>query len=120
MKIAKDDRPEQSYDVLKAGKPEMIDQPQTVDEALNLLISKLSLKDKSAIAQMSEDDLSNLHFSFGLYIRNRLLYPRNEKLLESCRQEAMDKYLHWDQASTIIIKRLWDKLRGTHKLRVLK
>jgi hypothetical protein len=49
-----------------------------------------------------------------------LLYPCNEKLLESCRLEAKDKYLHWDQASTVIIRRLWEKLSDTHKLRVVE
>ena len=82
--------------------------------------SLLSLKDKSTIAKMAEDDLGNLRFSFGLYIRNRLLYPRNDQLLESCRQESGDKYLHWDQASSVIIKRLWERLRVSYKLRVVK
>jgi len=80
----------------------------------------MSLKDKSAIAKMSEDDLTNLHFSFGVYIRNRLLYPGNDRLLESCRQVAMDKYLHWDQASGVIIKELWKRLKESHKLRIVK
>lgn len=120
LEIAKDNRPEPSYNVLKTDKPESIDQPKTVDEAVDFLISKLSLKDKSTIAKMPEDEFCNLHFSFGLYIRNRFLYPRNEKLLESCRQEAMDKYLHWDQASTVIIKRLWEELRKSHKLRIVE
>ena len=94
--------------------------PETVDAAVKFLITEMSLKDKSAIAKMSEDDLSDLHFSLGLYIRNRLLYPRNERLLESCRAVAMDKYLHWDQASGVIIKKLWEKLQETHKLRVIE
>ena len=116
----KDDRPEQSHDALKTDRPVSIDMPKTVDEAVNYLISRMSIKDKSTIAKMPGDDLINLHFSIGLYVRNYLLYPRNDKLLESCRQEAMDKYLHWDQASTVIIKRLWKRLRESHKLRVVK
>ena len=120
MGTAKDDRPEQSYDAFKTDRPESIDQPKTVDEAVNILISKLSLKDKSTIARMPEDGLNNLHFSFGLLVRNRFLYPRNEELLESCRQEAMDKYLHWDQASAVIIKKLWKEVRKTHKLRIVE
>jgi len=100
--------------------PESIDPPQTVDEAVNFLIQKLSLKDKSAIAKMPEDDLDNLYFSFGLYIRTRLLYPRNDKLLESCRQKGMDKHLHWDQAPVVIIKELWKDLRITHRLKIVK
>jgi hypothetical protein len=79
----------------------------------------MQLKEKTTLANMDEADLDKLHFSLGLYIRNKFLYPRNEKLLESCRQEAMDKYLHWNQASTVIIKRLWERLKKSHKLRVV-
>ena len=117
---AKEDKQKPSNDVRETDKPKSTDQPGTVDEAVNFLISKLSLKDKSAIAKMSEDHLPNLHFSFGLYIRNRLLYPRNDRLLESCRQVAMDKYLHWDQAPGVIIKELWERLKKTHRLKVIK
>ena len=106
--------------VKKIDRSKSTDQPRTVDEAVNLLNCKLSLRDKSAIAKMSEDDLTNLQFSFGLYIRNRLLYPRNVRLLESCRQAAMDKYLHWDQAPRVIIKELWARLKRTHRLKVVK
>ena len=118
--IAKDDRSVQSEDNPKTDKLESSDAPQTVDEAVNLLLSKLSLKDKSTIAKMTEDDLQDLHFSLGLYIRNYLLYPKNDKLLESCRYEAMDKYLHWDRASTVFIKGLRKRLRETHRLRLVK
>ena len=53
--IAKDDRPKQPDGVIKADRPESTGQPKTVDEAVNYLISKLSLEDKSTIADMSED-----------------------------------------------------------------
>ena len=118
--ISQDAKPEQSDDDIKTDKPERIDLPKTVDEAVDFLVSNMSLKDRLMIAKMSGEELGNLHFTFGLYVRNRLLYPRNDKLLESCRLEAEDKYLHWDQASTVIIKKLWEKLRDTHKLRVVE
>jgi hypothetical protein len=120
LEISKNDKLEPSNDVIKADEPESIDQPKTLDETVKILISELSLKDKNTIANMAEGDLSDLHFSLGLSIRNRFLYPRNEKLLESCRKEAVDKYLHGDQASTVILKRLWKKLKETHKLRVVE
>jgi hypothetical protein len=118
--IAKDSEAEPSHDLHKANKTESKDLPKTVDEAVKRLITELSLKDKTTISNMDEADLINLHFSLGRSIRNRYLYPRNEKLLESCRQEAMDKYLHWDEASRVIIKALWKRLRKTHKLRVVE
>ena len=119
LEIAKNDRPRHSYDALKTDKPESSNLPKTVDEAVNILTNELSLKDKNTIAKMAEGDLVNLHCSLGVSIRNRFLYPRNEELLESCRQEAMDKYLHWDQASTVLIKKLWERLKDSHKLRVV-
>ena len=122
LKIPKISAPEPSYDVLdlKTDKFETVDLPKTVDETVNLLISKLGLKDKTTITHMSEKDLLNLYPTLGFYIRNRFLYPRNDKLLESCREIAGDTYLHWDQAASIIIRELWKKLRETHKLRVVK
>ena len=42
--------------------------PKTVAEAANRVISDLSLKDKTAIANMDEADLINLYFSLGLSI----------------------------------------------------
>jgi hypothetical protein len=122
LKTPKISAPEQSHDAinLKSEKIEITEHPKTVDEAVNCLISNLSLKDKSTITKMSEADLTNLHPTLGLGIRNRLLYPRNDNLLESCRQVAGDKYVHWDQAASIIIKELWEKLRETYKIRIVK
>jgi hypothetical protein len=94
-------------------------QPETVKEAVEILVSELPLKNKTAIANMDEEDLTNLYFSLGRSIRNSFLYPRNEQLLESCRSLSKDKYLHWEQASLVIIRALWKKLRETHKLRIV-
>lgn len=93
---------------------------ETVDDAVERLILELPLKDKTTIANMDEADLADLHFSLGLSIRNKFLYPANEKLLESCRSVSRDKFLHWDQASAVIIKELWKQLKKSHKLRVVK
>jgi hypothetical protein len=120
LQTAKDDRQKLSFDVLKIDRPKSTDQPKTVDEAVNILTDVLSLKDKTTIANMAGGDLVDLHFSLGLSIRNSILYPRNEELLESCRQKTMDKYLHWDQVSAVIIRALWKRLRKTHKLRVVE
>ena len=94
--------------------------PKTVEETVDRLVAEMPLKDKTSLANMEEADLVELHFSLGIYVRNKFLYPRNEKLLESCRQKAMDKYLHWDQASLVIIKELWRRLRESHILRIVK
>jgi hypothetical protein len=118
--VAKDDSPKLPYDPIKIDRAETKELPKTVDEAVNILTNELSLKDKTTLADMTEIDLVDLHFSLGLSIRNRYLYPRNENLLESCRQEAKEKYLHWDQASNVIIRALWKRLKESHRLRVVE
>ena len=93
--------------------------PKTVGEAVERLVAELSLKEKAKIANMAEEDLVELYLTLGLSIRNTFLYPNNKKLLNSCRYHSMDKYLDWDQAPTVIIKRLWEELRMSHKLRIV-
>ena len=68
---------------------------------------------------MPEDDIINLHFTVGMWIRNNFIYPRNDKLLESCREVSKDKYLHWAHMHMVIIKELWKGLQETHRLKVV-
>ena len=77
------------------------------------------MRDLNKLAQMAEDDLIDLHFNVGMWIRNNFVYPRNDKLLESCREVSKDKYLHWAQMHMVIIKELWKRLQETHRLKVV-
>ena len=95
--------------------------PQNIDEAVERLISQMPLKDKTTMANMSPDELPNLYLSLGEYIMNNFgLLSGNHKLIESCRLEADGSFRHEEDAVAIIIKALWQKLRQTHKLRVIK
>ena len=95
--------------------------PQNIDEAVERLIAQMPLKDKTTMANMSQDELPNLYLSLGEYIMNNFgLLSGNHKLIESCRLEADDPFEHEENAVAIIITALWKKLRQTHKLRVLK
>ena len=94
---------------------------KSVSEAVDVLISVMTLKDRTRIASMDEGDLIDLHFSLGAYVRNEFgLWSGNKQLLEDCRRVSMDQYLHPDQASSVIIRELWKQLRKTHQLRVVK
>jgi hypothetical protein len=104
----------------KTGPDEKIRKPETVDEAVGRLMSEMTLKDLNKVARMSEDDLVNLHFTVGMWIRNNFGYPRNDKLLQSCREVSRDKYLHFAQMHMVIIRELWKRLQKTHKLKVVK
>ena len=94
--------------------------PATLDEAVKELISKLTLKDKTLIAKMSEDELTGLHPTLGAYIRERFgLWSGNKLLMQSCRLES-GKEISEDEASAVIIHELWKRLTGTHKIRLVK
>jgi hypothetical protein len=95
--------------------------PKTVDEAVKRLIANMPLKVKSEMAKMEESELIDLHFSFGAFIRNQFgLWSGNEDLLNDCRQKAGITFMHHDDAAAFIIGELWERLRKTHQLRVVK
>jgi hypothetical protein len=95
--------------------------PQNVNEAIKRLISQMALKDKTTVANMSQDELPNLYLTLGGYIMNNFgLLSGNHKLMESCRLEADGSFQHEEDAVAIIIKSLWEKLQQTHRLRVIK
>lgn len=101
------------------GKP--LKPPITVNQAVERLISELSLKDKTTIGNMAEVELSVLHKTIGEYIRDEFgLWAGNKDLLTSCCFLAKRDKISEDDASSIVIRELWKKLQETHKLRVVK
>jgi len=87
--------------------------PKSVEEAVDSLVSEMSLKDKVIMANMNERDLDFLHFTIGHYIRETYgLWVENKELMESCRLLyglSGNDDLHVDQASLLIINELWKK-----------
>jgi hypothetical protein len=95
--------------------------PQTVEQAVNRLISSISLKDRTMIAYMKEEELISIYPSLGGYIRDRYgLSTRNKELMESCRVTSKVKQLENKAAFEIIIHELWEKLQKTHTLRIVE
>lgn len=95
--------------------------PQSIDEAVERLISLMPLKDKTTVANMSQDELPNLYLTLGGYIMNNFgLLSGNPNLLESCRLKADGSFQHEEDAVAVILKALWKKLQQTHRLRVIK
>jgi hypothetical protein len=79
--------------------------PETVNEAVERLMTVLEDEEKSEIRSMTEDDLIDLHFSLGMAIRNAFdLHVPWSKLLASC------GVAHPDDASGMIINKLWTRL----------
>jgi len=95
--------------------------PKTIHEAVERLITEMALKDKVVIANMAHDELLNLNSNLGAYIRNAFrLWSGNHELMESCKFVSKNNNLDVDDASFAIIDAMWEKLRKTHKLKVIK
>lgn len=95
--------------------------PETVDEAVNYIISDLPLQDRVRIANMQRKDLDIVYGTLGIFIKNQLLQKdMNKELLASCRAVSGNPNLNEITASFVIIEKLWEKLRATHKLRIIK
>ena len=95
--------------------------PKTVDEAVDRLLSDLDLKDKTVIANMSIDNLVNLHTNLHMYFKNAFgLWSGNTELLASCRSISKEPIYSEDDATVVILGVLWQKLQETHTLRVVK
>lgn len=95
--------------------------PQSVEEAVDKLLSKLSLRDKTMIANIPKDNLTDLYHSLENDIQKEVgLWLTSESLLESCRSITGDTHLNEYRASLIIMQRLWDKLQKTNVLRIVR
>ncbi len=95
--------------------------PKTIHEAVERLITEMALKDKVVIANMKHDELVDLNSNLGAYIRNAFrLWSGNHELMESCRFVSKNNNLNADEASFAVIDAMWEKLRKTHKLKVVK
>jgi hypothetical protein len=118
-----DDTLHESFTVTPRRRTEMEKEnlPQTVGEAADKLLSKLSLRDKTMIANIPEENLIDLYKSLQDSIQNEVrFWLNNESLLESCRSLSGDKNLSEHRASLTIIKTLWDKLQKTNVLKIVR
>ncbi|MEW6664128.1 MAG: putative molybdenum carrier protein [Thermodesulfobacteriota bacterium] len=96
------------------------DLPVTIEEAVNALIEVMSLKDRTKLANMPEEDLRDFQHALGPYVRNKLgLWANDSELLRACQAESGPGKLHPDSASSLIIEKLWKRLRATHTLRLV-
>ncbi len=94
--------------------------PKTVADASDIVISKLTLKDKTAIANMNQGDLFSLSPSLGEFVKEKLgLEGKNKKLIESCLSVSGKKSLREGDAVFVVIEEVWARLRKTHRLRIV-
>lgn len=95
--------------------------PETIEAALSYLERTLSLKDKATIANMVADELVSLQFTLGDYINSHFdLFTTNADLLKDCQQASGRWELAPQDAAAVIIRALWDRLRATCRIRIVK
>ena len=95
--------------------------PITVDGAVVKLISEMHLHDRVQLANLKREELAQLDVSLGRYIKDQLLRNGvNRLLFESCMTASGKVLLDESDASLVIIEKLWEKLKETHRLRILK
>lgn len=100
----------------------ILDLPHSVQEAVDRLHANISLNDEIRLAAtLTEEVLADFHFSIGPHIRNEFgLWSGNDALLESCRIVAGKQDLHVDDASLVIIKALWVKIKKEDRLNIIE
>lgn len=95
--------------------------PRSVDEAVAVLVGQLDAKLKSRIASRRGTQLPGLQDVLDEHIIGRFgLFTGNAALLESCRKAAGSAGMDQRSAALFILRKLWERLRETGQLRVVK
>ena len=87
--------------------------PKSIDQSVDRLTSELSFTEKTMIVNTSEEELIDLQFTIGEYIRKEFRLDENDDLMESCRYVSKADEISIGHASFIIILELWKKLQTT-------
>ena len=101
--------------------PERESPPETMAAAMHHLEQSLSLKDKATIANMTAGELVSLYVTLGNYINTHFdLFTANTGLLTDCQRRSGRWDLAPKEAAAVIIRALWERLRTTCRIRVVK
>ena len=96
--------------------------PNKVDAVVEEIIAELTLAEKVSAADLDENEFRVLELIIGKLIRYKLDQKDvavNKELMRDCLAKS-GKSLNEVDAATVILKELWNRLRGSHKLRVVK
>lgn len=86
--------------------------PLTVEEAVDYLQANMLPNYDFVLATTKKEDLCDLYLTLGAYASNILgLWSGNDELMESCRLASGKKDMDADDASLLIIEKLWERLQ---------
>ena len=113
------------YILITFQKMDSPDKPNsnTVDQIVNEIISELPLDDKVRAANLDENGFAALQQELGKYIRHFIDSQTevvNEELMADCIDQSGNGTLNEFEAASLILKEIWNRLRKTHRLRVVK
>ena len=92
-----------------------------VDEAVDRILAEFPLRDQVETANLTEEDLAILQAVLANYIGDKLdEWSISKELYENCQEKADGGLLDEADASTVILGELWNRLRESHRLRVIK
>ena len=95
--------------------------PDSVDAAVNLIMSDLSLKSKTAIARLDSSDIQTVYFSWVDALRFRLgLDTGNTALVDVCQKDADVAYFTVEDAVMAIVKAVKSACEKACHLRVVQ
>ena len=92
--------------------------PKTLDEVVGIILDILTSEQKEELKSSSESELGDFHFTFGMWIRNNLIYGNKYALkLGRSINEDSDEFtlVHPDDISDLIIKAVWKALQGGNR-----
>ena len=89
--------------------------PQSVEEALDILIEGLDKKDINIIKESGKDEFGSLaHFGLALYVRNHFGLNNskaNDLILDICKKEGFESMLFTDSLSGFLMDELWERVQ---------
>lgn len=93
--------------------------PRSVEEAVEVLMGKLTFQERTRIANMERKRLTALAPSLGTYIKNEFrMWKGNDPLIDDCR---LLSDFEEEAPADVIIRELWKRLQNSDKvLRVVK
>ena len=97
--------------------------PNTVDTVVEEIIAELTLAERVGTADLDENEFRVVELTLGKLIRyklNQLAVGVNEALRDDCISRSGRSTLNDTDAAAVILKEVWNRLKETHRLRVVK
>ncbi len=96
--------------------------PNTVDIVVEEIIAELTLAERVGTADLDENEFRVVELTLGKLIRyklDQLDVGVNEALRDDCISRSGRSTLDDADAAAVILKEVWDRLKETHRLRVV-